>query len=509
MKTKVLLLAIMILAIPFYPLYANFDEKAWGLGLSVGNAIGDNQPNEEGGLYIRGIYHYNINSILSGQIGLGQTKLNDPGKYSSEIFDFDSRGLISPFGIKLLNKVHIDPYVYLGIGGVLKYKVLDGEGNELSKSHSSLFIPVGLGFQADLSYNLSLEFNGGYNIVIDDDLDGIPGEAHNLTHIEHDAYYSFLVGLKYIARKGGSDFDNDGLSNEDERRIGTDMRDSDSDGDRLNDGDEYDRYHTDPLDADTDGDGLNDGVELKRHKTDPFKIDTDGDGLNDDTELEIYNTNPLKSDTDGDNLDDALEINELETDPLNVDSDGDGLKDGIEVNNYFTDPLLADFDNDNLNDGLEIKRYRTDPFKADTDRDGMLDGYEVYVSNTDPLRDERKLYEIEIGNRISCNEIYFAENSAEISDYAPSITYAIECLTDYPEIEIEIQGHTDDIGDRDFNLSLSRDRAEAVKQTIVSTGNIDPNRIRIVGFGPDMPVSSNQTEDGRKRNRRIEFVRIQ
>ncbi len=88
------------------------------------------------------------------------------------------------------------------------------------------------------------------------------------------------------------DADGDGLSNEQERLIGTDPNNPDSDGDGLTDGDEQLVYGTQPLNVDTDGDLLRDREEIEQYKTDPKNRDTDGDGVADGTEI-IDGTDPL------------------------------------------------------------------------------------------------------------------------------------------------------------------------------------------------------------------------
>ena len=131
------------------------------------------------------------------------------------------------------------------------------------------------------------------------------------------------------------DSDGDGLSDEQEKELGTDPNNPDTDGDGLNDGAEVNTTKTDPLNPDTDGDGLSDGDEVFTHKTDPLNPDTDGDGLSDGKEIEI-GTDPLNPDTDGDGLNDGDEYNKLHTDPLNADTDGDGVNDGLEVKGAIT-----------------------------------------------------------------------------------------------------------------------------------------------------------------------------
>ena len=85
-----------------------------------------------------------------------------------------------------------------------------------------------------------------------------------------------------------------------------------------------------------------------------------------------------------------------------------------------------------------------------------------------------------------------------------TLDQAVAVLNQYPELRIEIVGHTDNEGDRETNLQLSRDRAMSVKSYLVGRG-IDEARIRTDGKGPDQPLVSNDTPQDRAKNRRIEF----
>lgn len=114
------------------------------------------------------------------------------------------------------------------------------------------------------------------------------------------------------------DADDDGLSDADEARLGTDPKNPDTDDDGINDGNEVDVYKTDPLNLDTDGDTLYDGGELV-YETDPLKPDTDGDGLSDGYEAYVSLTDPTKPDTDGDGVSDGQEVTNG-TNPLNAAS---------------------------------------------------------------------------------------------------------------------------------------------------------------------------------------------
>jgi len=92
------------------------------------------------------------------------------------------------------------------------------------------------------------------------------------------------------------------------------------------------------LPKDSDGDGLTDDQEAKLG-TDPFKKDTDGDGLTDGDEVNVYKTNPLNPDTDFDGLKDGEEVLTYKTNPLDRDTDKGGVADGHEVIEDHTNPL--------------------------------------------------------------------------------------------------------------------------------------------------------------------------
>ncbi|MCE9540644.1 MAG: OmpA family protein, partial [Bacteroidetes bacterium] len=80
----------------------------------------------------------------------------------------------------------------------------------------------------------------------------------------------------------------------------------------------------------------------------------------------------------------------------------------------------------------------------------------------------------------------------------------VEFMNKYEQIKIEIAGHTDDLGDDNYNLKLSMERAETVKMILVKMG-IDESRIEAIGYGEAQPLVANDSEDNRLKNRRVEF----
>jgi outer membrane protein OmpA-like peptidoglycan-associated protein len=82
-----------------------------------------------------------------------------------------------------------------------------------------------------------------------------------------------------------------------------------------------------------------------------------------------------------------------------------------------------------------------------------------------------------------------------------------QVLKTHPTLRVRIEGHTDDQGATRMNRRLSEARAESVKRVLVTLG-VAPSRLETRGFGPDRPLTSNSTAEGREKNRRVEFVII-
>jgi len=104
--------------------------------------------------------------------------------------------------------------------------------------------------------------------------------------------------------------------------------------------------------------------------------------------------------------------------------------------------------------------------------------------------------------------ILFDTDSARLKpESAPMLKSVVAGLTKNPNLKLEIDGYTDSVGDANHNLDLSKRRAQAVKDVLVSQFGVDANRLTTNGFGADKPIGSNDTPDGRANNRRVEFVK--
>lgn len=89
-------------------------------------------------------------------------------------------------------------------------------------------------------------------------------------------------------------------------------------------------------------------------------------------------------------------------------------------------------------------------------------------------------------------------------DARPILDAAVDVLNQEPDIDVSVQGYTDSIGTEAYNQKLSQRRADSVKQYLVA-GGISAARLTAIGYGESNPVATNETEDGRAQNRRVEL----
>lgn len=114
-----------------------------------------------------------------------------------------------------------------------------------------------------------------------------------------------------------------------------------------------------------------------------------------------------------------------------------------------------------------------------------------------------------IDNALANRNIEFETGSANLTTAGKNILNAIAAaLNKLQDKHVDITGYTDDHGLRASNISLSQARADAVKAYLVSQ-NVQADRINTYGVGPDRPIASNNSAEGRSRNRRIEFRVVQ
>jgi len=104
--------------------------------------------------------------------------------------------------------------------------------------------------------------------------------------------------------------------------------------------------------------------------------------------------------------------------------------------------------------------------------------------------------------------IYFDTNKSEVKpDSRPALEEIAKLLAQSPGLKLLVVGHTDMTGSLDANMKLSQARAESVVQALVSQHGVAPARLKGHGVGPLAPVATNDTEEGRAKNRRVELVK--
>lgn len=152
---------------------------------------------------------------------------------------------------------------------------------------------------------------------------------------------------------------------------------------------------------------------------------------------------------------------------------------------YTSKELPADI-SDNDKDGvINVRDFCPDtPSEASIDNDGCPS------QNTIALSADLK--------------VSFDSNRYEVKPiYYPEIKKIADFLKQNPSTSVVIKGHTDSIGDDDFNLRLSQDRANAISDVLVQKFRISGDRVKSIGYGEQQPVASNETPEGREQNRRV------
>ncbi|MBI5215153.1 MAG: OmpA family protein [Ignavibacteriae bacterium] len=475
--TKYFTLLSVFFLLTTIPLIAQIEKSGLSAGLDYGGIYGSTEFEEELRFQGRTFLRYGLSPQFHLELGGGMGRISG-SEFSTFLMPIDARLLVHPLDFERWY-----PYAYAGYG-TTRY-VVDEVPNNADKNRKTDGwagnLPFGVGLVYYITDNVAFDANVGYNLTSTDNFDVTETDSKN------DNYLGFLLGLMTTIESGSADADGDGLTNDQEKELGTDKRNPDTDGDGLKDGEEVNNYQTDPKKADTDNDILSDADEAKKYSTNPNKADSDEDGLNDADEISKHNTEPTKADTDGDGLNDGDELNKHKTNPKKADSDADGLSDNDELSKHNTNPLVADSDNGTVNDGTEVGRG-TNPLEAKDDI-------------------PKETIKIEKGQNLVLEGIIFQTASADISpESEKALEKAYNTFMENPELEVEIQGHTDNVGSRTKNMKLSEERAESVKAYLVNKG-ISANRITTKGFGSKNPIADNKTDEGRQKNRRIEFFR--
>jgi outer membrane protein OmpA-like peptidoglycan-associated protein len=117
-----------------------------------------------------------------------------------------------------------------------------------------------------------------------------------------------------------------------------------------------------------------------------------------------------------------------------------------------------------------------------------------------------QLRETESGVVVTLGDVLFASGQAQLVEGGrSSLEEVVDLLQTEPDKKIRVEGHTDSRGDAEANLLLSEQRAQAVMEALISMG-VASDRISALGMGEDFPIASNEDDDGRARNRRVDVI---
>ena len=340
-----------------------------------------------------------------------------------------------------------NPYLFGGIG-FLRYDLATSPPARTPDASSigiGATFPLGLGVQFALSADNLLEVSGGYTYTLRDDVDGTILDKGN------DVFWRLTVGLII------GDFGIEGA-----RPVERPMREG---------------PHIRP-------------VELRR-PVEAESQDGDGDGLSDWDEKNLHFTNPLMADSDGDRLSDGDEVEIYQTNPNRPDTDGGGIHDGEEFERG-SDPLSAA---DDMSYGLPPSEQQ--PLRETAAQSVLSE--EVAISEMS-VSSEKIAFPLVIN---------FSYGGAAFPQKVQRKLNAVaKALAEDRGILLEVRGYTDSIGRAEANLQLSRQRAKVVKDYLVKRG-IAAWRLSVEGLGETRPIASNETPEGRQKNRRVELVPAQ
>lgn len=129
--------------------------------------------------------------------------------------------------------------------------------------------------------------------------------------------------------------------------------------------------------------------------------------------------------------------------------------------------------------------------------------YEILLQ---PITEIDIMPEVENSDPIILNNVFFESNKSDLLDKSiPELISLYDHMIKYPQLKIQINGHTDNVGEESDNQTLSENRARSVYRFLIEKG-ISANRLSYKGYGEVHPISDNDTEAGRSRNRRTEFI---
>ncbi len=355
---------------------------------------------------------------------------------------------------------------------------------------------------------------------MDTDKDGVPDGLDKCPNTKE--------GRQIDATGCESDFDKDGIPDADDRCPNTKAgipvdstgcaADSDKDGvpdalDKCPGTTEGAEVNADGCEGDRDGDGVPDAQDKCPNTKAGMPVDSTG----------------CTADADKDGVPDALDKCPNTPEGSSVDSTGcvsdfdkDGVADDLDKCPNTKEGTVVDStgcpidtDKDGVFDGLDKCPNTEKDISVDStgcpmdiDHDGVpdhldkcpytLEGVKVDAKGC-PLDKKQDLNKLKQGIQFQTNSTKFTKDS-----YG-TLNDIVALLKQIPSSNLEVQGHTDNVGKEEKNKELSQARAQAVVDYFIQQG-VDSSRLRAVGYGSEKPIASNGSKHGRKQNRRVELV---
>jgi len=366
------------------------------------------------------------------------------------------------------------PWVAAGVSNLWFYPE-DGNGSRLPNYEAKVYDKYMLAYNGDagvrflVSKNISVNVAGGIVVGTKDYLDDLRDGSSN------DMFVSATAGVTYYFGRS-ADSDGDGVPNTDDACEDTPK------------GIAVDEFGC-PLDADKDGvpdylDKCPKTIAGASVDADGCQFDADSDGIADNIDKCANTPGGVKVDAKG----------------CPLDSDGDGVADyldkcsktpaGARVN---ADGCALDADGDGISDSFD--KCPNTPKDVQVNADGC-----PLEKDTLLIIKEGKMESIVLSGDTN----FEFGKSRLLSNAYRALDGLVATMKEHPKYTWEIGGHTDAVGSSSYNKNLSRQRAQSVVDYLLNKG-IERNMLKIVGYGEDNPIATNNTPEGKSMNRRVEI----